>query len=67
MIAQGGELAVLAAYHASELGLRDDVAAAVSSLDVSATAFGEALSTHDLGRGSASSGMLPTPNGAAAG
>ncbi|MBS2016099.1 MAG: hypothetical protein JST00_24675 [Deltaproteobacteria bacterium] len=67
MIAQGGELAVLAAYHASELGLRDDVAAAVSSLDVSATAFGEALSTHDLGKGSASSGMLPTPNGAAAG
>ena len=49
MIDQGGELGVLAAYHASELGLRDSVREATQRLDASKTAFGDDLSKRDLG------------------
>ena len=44
MIDQGGEVGVLAAYHASELGLRDSVRGAARKLDASRTAFGGELS-----------------------
>ncbi len=46
MIDRGGELGVLAAYHASELGLRDTVAESARRLDARKTAFGD-LSTPD--------------------
>ncbi len=44
MIDQGGEVGVLAAYHASELGLRDSVRGTARELDASKTAFGSELS-----------------------
>jgi hypothetical protein len=44
MMEQGGELAVLAAHHASELGLRDSVRSAAQRIDASKTAFGDGLS-----------------------
>jgi hypothetical protein len=44
MVEQGGELAVLAAHHAGELGLRD----AAQRLDASKTAFGASLSSRDV-------------------
>jgi AAA family ATP:ADP antiporter len=43
MIDQGGEVGVLAAYHASELGLRDPVRTAGQTFDASKTAFGGEL------------------------
>ena len=66
MVEQGGEVGVLAAYHASELGLLDTMESAVSHLDAKNTVFGDSLSKRDLGGGSDSSGMLPTPDGAPA-
>ncbi|MDB5220551.1 MAG: lyase domain protein repeat-containing protein [Myxococcaceae bacterium] len=45
MIDQGGEVGVLAAHHAAELGVRD----AAQRLDASKTAFGDGLSTRDHG------------------
>jgi AAA family ATP:ADP antiporter len=49
MIEQGGEIGVLAAFHASELGLRDSVRAAATKLDGASTVFGSELSTADVG------------------
>lgn len=49
MIEQGGEVGVLAAYHASELGLRDSVRGAAQRLDASKTAFGGDLSARERG------------------
>lgn len=46
MIDQGGELGVLAAYHASELGLRGALREAAIQLDAKKTAFGD-LSSRD--------------------
>lgn len=65
MIEQGGEIGVLAAHHAFELGMRDSVRDAISKLDAKSTAFGDALSTRELPNND-SSGMLPTPDGAPA-
>lgn len=65
MVEQGGEVGVLAAYHASELGLLDTMKSAVSHLDAKNTVFGDSLSKRELGA-SDSSGMLPTPDGAPA-
>ncbi|MDB4936791.1 MAG: lyase domain protein repeat-containing protein [Labilithrix sp.] len=48
MIDQGGELGVLAAHHASELGLRDSVRDAAQRLDASKTAFGAELSAREV-------------------
>lgn len=50
MIDQGGEVGVLAAYHASELGLRDSVRGAARELDASKTAFGSELSAPEPAR-----------------
>jgi hypothetical protein len=44
MIDQGGELAVLAAHHAAELGLRAAARDPAQRLDASKTAFGDGLS-----------------------
>jgi AAA family ATP:ADP antiporter len=44
MMEQGGELAVLASHHASELGLRDSVRSPAPRLDAAETAFGDGLS-----------------------
>jgi AAA family ATP:ADP antiporter len=49
MIGQGGEVGVLAAYHARELGLRDSVRDAARGLEAAKTAFGDELSTHEDG------------------
>ena len=50
MMDQGGELGVLAAYHASELGLRDPVRQAASRLDARTTVFGD-LSSRGVSAG----------------
>ena len=47
MIDQGGEVGVLAAYHASELGYRESVRDAAQTLDASKTVFGDELSTRE--------------------
>ena len=49
MIEQGGEVAVLAAHHAAELGLRDSLRQSASSVDGTTTAFGDGLSIRDVG------------------
>ena len=49
MIEQGGEVAVLAAYHAAELGLRDSVRESAGDIGGAATAFGDGLSMRDVG------------------
>jgi ATP:ADP antiporter, AAA family len=49
MIEQGGEVGVLAAYNASELGLRDSVRVATQGLDASKTAFGGELGARERG------------------
>ena len=50
MIEQGGEVGVLAVYHASELGLRDALGDAAARVDASTTVFGADLSARDLGQ-----------------